>query len=83
MRHTPVGSQVVVQVWHDAQGAALAVSDDGQRPGGAPAPAHQGLGLGLRLVSRMADDMGAALVRDTGEAPMTTRFLLRWPPTDA
>ena len=81
VRHTPAGSQVVVQVWRDAQGTALAVSDDGLRDGAAPVPvpAADSLGLGLRLVQRMAEQMGATLERDAGEPPMTTRFLLRWP----
>lgn len=80
VRHTPPGSLVLVQVWQDAQGVALSVSDDGQRRDGIPAvPARgPGLGLGLRLVERMAEEMGATLVRDAGEPPMTTRFVLRW-----
>ena len=33
----------------------------------------------LRLVERIAEQMGAVFTRDTGEPPMTTRFSLRWP----
>ena len=38
-----------------------------------------GLGLGLRLVERIAQQLGAELQRDSAEPPMTTRFTLRWP----
>ncbi len=81
LRHTPPGTQVAVEVWQRPQACGVSVSDDGQRPG-APAvgaAATHGLGLGLRLVDRMAEQMGAELLRDHGEAPMTTRFTLRWP----
>ena len=37
-----------------------------------------GLGLGLRLVQRIAEQLGARLETGPGEAPMTTRFALRW-----
>lgn len=79
LRHTPAGTQVAVTVWQGPQGCGLSVSDDGQRPGAATVNAVNGLGLGLRLVERMAEQMGAELVRDHGDAPMTTRFALRWP----
>ena len=82
--HTPPGTQVGVQVWRTADAVGVSVSDDGQRPG-APAVAAtassgaSGLGLGLRLVARIAEELGATLERSTGEAPMTTRFTFRWP----
>jgi two-component system sensor histidine kinase QseC len=80
--HTPSGTQVSVQVWRAGAAEGVSVSDDGQRPG-VSRPLEKagvkGLGLGLRLVQRIADELGATLERDTGEAPMTTRFTLRWP----
>ncbi|MCW5654915.1 HAMP domain-containing sensor histidine kinase [Hydrogenophaga sp.] len=80
LRHTPAGTQVVVAVWRQADGVGISVSDDGQRAG-VPAPARpsDGLGLGLRLVTRIAEQLGASLERDTGEPPMTTRFNMIWP----
>ena len=81
LRHTPAGTQVELRVWRDADGCGIAVSDDGRRDGvsAPPAQAASGLGLGLRLVERIAEEIGARLVRDGGEAPMTTRFALHWP----
>jgi len=82
LRHTPAGTQVVVEVWQNAAEIGVSVSDDGQRadaPHPAKAQPSSGLGLGLRLVQRIAEQLGATLQRDTGEAPMTTRFTLRWP----
>lgn len=81
LRHTPRGTQVEVGVWRDADGYGISVSDDGQRDGAdkSAVQASTGLGLGLRLVTRIAEQLGAKLERDNGVVPMTTRFSLRWP----
>lgn len=80
LRHTPTGTQVVVEVWRRGEAMGVSVSDDGQRSGSASVllQAASGLGLGLRLVERIAEQMGASLVQDNGELPMTTRFSLNW-----
>ncbi len=81
LRHTPPGTQVVVDVWRDGASLGVSVSDDGRRSTVIRVrPAESGgLGLGLRLVQRIAEQLGARLDTDAGQAPMTTRFALRWP----
>ena len=80
LRHTPPNTQIVVAVWRSSDAQGVSVSDDGQRLGAAlPGVSSDGLGLGLRLVERLAEQMGARLERSAGTPPMTTCFSLRWP----
>jgi two-component system, OmpR family, sensor histidine kinase QseC len=80
VRHTPTGTHIRVEVWVRPGAVGLSVSDDGARGAGAP-PSHvgAGLGLGLRLVARVADQTGGSFAREPAAAPMTTCFTLRWP----
>lgn len=81
IRHTPAGTQVCVEVFQTAHQHGLVVSDDGQRLAvpGQHRPDSDGLGLGLRLVERMAEQMGARLQREQVPGPLSTRFTLCWP----
>lgn len=80
IRHTPRGTQVRIEVWSDAASTGVSVSDDGLRPGAfSGIPSSDGLGLGLRLVERVAARMGARLETGAAQAPMTTRYALVWP----
>lgn len=79
IRHTPTDTQIRVDIDHTGTGTVVAVSDDGRRDSGKAAPASDGLGLGLRLVDRLAEHMGARLEIGDAQPPMTTRFALRWP----
>lgn len=77
--HTRPGTLVQVSVANNAAGCTLAVSDNGH---GGVAPSTrltQNLGIGLSLVERIAGQHGATLVRDSGDAPMSTRFSIVWP----
>ena len=82
--HTGRGTVVEIAVAQGPAGRRLAVSDNGQRGGDTrardalPNAAATGLGIGLKLVQRIATIHHAELVRDAGEPPMTTRFSLRW-----
>ena len=79
LQHTPPGTQVNVMLEQTDDLVSLSVSDDGQRHSATALAADRGgLGLGLRLVERMAEEIGATLVRDQGAPPMSTRFTLRW-----
>lgn len=81
LRHTPAGTQVQVEVWACEDDFGVSVSDDGRRPGSPAvgASAARGMGLGLQLVGRMAEQMGGRLLHDEGVPPMTTRYRLQWP----
>ena len=78
IRHTPAGTQIQVDVWSSAASVGVSVSDNGRRDGAFGPPSSDGLGLGLRLVQRMAERMGAQLETDAVVPPMTTRFALVW-----
>lgn len=80
VRHTPAGTHIRVEVWARTDAVGLSVSDDGARGDGAPqSHVGAGLGLGLRLVGRVADQTGATFRHEPADAPMTTRFTLSWP----
>ncbi|MEZ5706424.1 MAG: histidine kinase dimerization/phospho-acceptor domain-containing protein [Burkholderiaceae bacterium] len=79
LKHTPPHTQVNVELEASGSVISLSVSDDGgHRAAGEEVAESGGLGLGLRLVERLAQEMGAVLVRDDGVPPMSTRFTLRW-----
>jgi two-component system sensor histidine kinase QseC len=79
LQHTPPQTQVNVDVEQTAGEVRVSVSDDGrQRTVAGVAADRGGMGLGLRLVERMAEEMGATLVRDQGEEGLGTRFTLCW-----
>lgn len=91
LRHNPAGTYVEVRVARDGAGqVTLSVSDDGGdlsavgTSGSDTAPhtgtsSNTGLGIGLTLVERIAQNQGAQLVRDGGAAPFVKRFALVWP----
>ena len=79
LQHTPPGTHVNVDVEQSGDEIRISVSDDGRQRADAGAAADRGgMGLGLRLVERIAEELGATLVRDQGVPPMGTRFMLRW-----
>lgn len=84
LQHTPAGTRVLVSVTHSDAGVVLAVRDDARAvassgqavnvPGGSA-----GLGIGLRLVARIADWHQARFDRSAPPPPWQTQFALCWP----
>jgi two-component system, OmpR family, sensor histidine kinase QseC len=84
LRHTPAGTRVWVELQSPLQGGVtLAVCDDGQaRSHASCGPPTAGLGLGLTLVQRLAQEQGLSFFKD--EAPLQggSRYVLQWPAAD-
>ena len=77
--HTRPGTLVQVSVANNAAGCTLAISDNGHGGVEPSTRSTQHLGIGLSLVERIAGLHRANLVRDSGDAPMSTRFSIVWP----
>lgn len=83
MGHTEAGTRVVVLVTRVSGAVRLAVCDSGAGVNAAATAAsvavvRDHLGLGLRLVERIAALHGARLVRDAGSPPATHCFAIEW-----
>lgn len=80
--HTCAGTLVRVTVEQNERVSMLSVSDNGVETAAdgktEPVGLAHNLGIGLFLVERIATMHRASLVRDTGEAPMSTRFSILW-----
>lgn len=75
--HTAAGTQVIVLVTQASGVTRLAVCDSGADTAAVRSD-HDHLGLGLRLVERIAALHGARLVRDAAAAPATHCFAIEW-----
>jgi two-component system sensor histidine kinase QseC len=82
LRHTPEGTQVLVRVWEQEQGAGIDVLDDGSGPTlRHAARADSGhLGIGLTLVRRIAELHGARLLPAPPIDHYRHGYRLAWPP---
>jgi len=85
--HTDAGTQVIVEVGQRQGAAYISVSDDGAAPAAAAEvtdaqaaadASDDHLGIGLRLVARIAATHHAQLVHDAGDPGMGTRFSIVW-----
>ncbi len=85
--HTAAGTQVVVEVGLRRGAVVLSVSDDGAASVTAIADPDplipvdalgEHMGIGLRLVERIAASHDAQLVHDHGDPGMSTRFSIIW-----
>lgn len=87
LRHTATGTRVRVTVTQSCGACRLSVLDDGalhhdglagDHGADGPVAAAAGLGLGLKLVARIAGVHHARLLRDVGLPPMNTCYTLQW-----
>lgn len=83
IQHNPPGTHIQVDVWADAQGCGISVSNThAPRPADGPTvavSAASGLGLGLILAQRIAAWHGAQWQTHPTDAGWPIRFALFWP----
>lgn len=80
MRHTPAGTQAEIRVGSDADGTWIKVLDNG--PAVQPELSKRaagGLGLGHKIIDRVARAQGARFQACAADPPFTTGFVLVFP----
>jgi two-component system sensor histidine kinase QseC len=83
LRHTPAGTRAEVCAGQDDAGAWLCVRDDGASRPQAPRPHRaDSLGLGHKIITRVAEVHGARFEAWAGEPPYATGWRL-WFPAEA